>query len=341
MFALARRLYLPLLGFALRRRVVVVAAALLALVAAAALVPRLGTEFLPVMDEGAFDMDVQLIPGVSLEKAMETAGDVEERLKRFPELETVVSRTGQTGVAIEARGVDKTGFVGALKPREQWTSARSREELIEKMRDALADIPGMAFTFSQPIQCRIDELVAGTRAQLIVKLFGDDTDVLRRKAGEMAVDPGRDPRRRRSRRRARGRPALPDRDRRSGQGRPLRRNTGDVLSVIELAIGGKPLSPCTSRTARSTLRSGSPRNGGSRSRRSGGLLIDVPGGYRVPLNQLAELKTVEGPTQISRENGQRRIGIEMNVVGRDIGELRQGGAGPHRADASICRPATT
>ena len=81
-----------------------------------------------------------------------------------------MSRTGQTGVAIEARGVDKTGFVGALKPRAEWTSARSREELMDKMRDAVADIPGMVASFSQPIQCRIDELVAGTRAQVIVKL---------------------------------------------------------------------------------------------------------------------------------------------------------------------------
>jgi cobalt-zinc-cadmium resistance protein CzcA len=126
-FTLAKRLYLPLLTFALRRRLVVMAAAVIALVGALVLVPRLGTEFVPVMDEGAFDMDVQLIPGVSLEQAMRTAGEVEQRLKRFPELETVVSRTGQTGVAIEARGVDKTGFVGALKPREQWTR-HSRED---------------------------------------------------------------------------------------------------------------------------------------------------------------------------------------------------------------------
>ena len=103
---------------------VVVSAAAVALVAPSSLVPRLGTEFVPVMDEGAFDMDVQLIPGVSLEQAMKTAGEVEERLKRFPELETVVSRTGQTGVAIEARGVDKTGFVGVLKPRSEVDQCR-------------------------------------------------------------------------------------------------------------------------------------------------------------------------------------------------------------------------
>ena len=187
LLALAKRRYLPLLAIALRHRWVVVSVAGVSLVAAIAVVPRLGTEFVPVMDEGAFDMDVQLIPGVSLEHAMKTAGEVEQRLKRFPELETVVSRTGQTGVAIEARGIDKTGFVGVLKPREQWTSAHTREELTEKMRDSLADIPGMVFSFSQPIQCRIDELVAGTKAQIILKLFGDDTDVLRRKAGEMGA----------------------------------------------------------------------------------------------------------------------------------------------------------
>jgi len=322
-FTLARRLYLPLLAFALRRRLVVVTAATLALVGALLLVPRLGTEFLPVMDEGAFDMDVQLIPGVSLEQAMKTMGEVEERLKRFPELETVVSRTGQTGVAIEARGVDKTGFVGTLKPREQWTSAHSREELIDKMRDSLTDIPGMVFSFSQPIQCRIDELVAGTRAQIILKLFGDDTDVLRRKAGEMAAILG-------SIRgaadlvveRLAGQPYLTvtvDRDKVARHGV----NTGDVLRVIELAIAGKPLSRVYQQNRAFDIALRFPEARRQSIEAMGGLLIDVPGGYRVALNQLAELKTVEGPTQISREDGQRRIGIELNVVGRDIGSFVQ------------------
>jgi heavy metal efflux system protein len=320
-FTLARRLYLPLLGFALRRRLVVVAGAAIALVGALVLVPRLGTEFVPVMDEGAFDMDVQLIPGVSLEQAMKTAGEVEERLKRFPELETVVSRTGQTGVAIEARGVDKTGFVGSLKPRSQWTSARSREELIEKMRDSLADIPGMVFTFSQPIQCRIDELVAGTRAQVILKLFGDDTDVLRRKAAEIAavlgtIRGGADL----VVERLAGQPYLTvtvDRDKVARYGV----NTGDVLRVIEVAIGGKPLSRVYQQNRAFDIALRFPEERRESVEALGSLLIDVPGGYRVPLNQLADLTSVEGPTQISRENGQRRIGLEMNVVGRDIGSF--------------------
>jgi cobalt-zinc-cadmium resistance protein CzcA len=320
-FTLAKRLYLPLLTFALRRRLVVVALAVIALVGALVLVPRLGTEFVPVMDEGAFDMDVQLIPGVSLEQAMKTAGEVEERLKRFPELETVVSRTGQTGVAIEARSVDKTGFVGALKPRDQWTSAHSREELIEKMRDSLTDIPGMVFTFSQPIQCRIDELVAGTRAQVILKLFGDDTDVLRRKAGEMAailgnIRGGADL----VVERLAGQPYLTvtvDRDKVARYGV----NTGDVLRVIEVAIGGKPLSRLYQQNRAFDIALRFPEERRESVEALGTLLVDVPGGYRIPLNQLADLKSVEGPTQISRENGQRRIGLEMNVVGRDIGSF--------------------
>ena len=320
-FTLARRLYLPLLTWALRRRGIVVAGAGVVLLAALLAAPRLGTEFLPVMDEGAFDMDVQLIPGVSLDHALRTAGEIERRLKRFPELDTIVSRTGQTGVAIEARGVDKTGFVGALKPRRQWTSARTREELMDRMRAELADIPGMVFSFSQPIQCRIDELVAGTRAQVIVKLFGDDTEVLRRKTAEMAVVLGR------IRgatdlvvERVAGQPYLTivvDRDKVARYGV----NTGDVLRVIELAIAGKPLSRLYQQNRAFDIALRFPEERRQSVEALGSLLIDVPGGYRVALNQLAELKAVEGPTQISREDGQRRIGIELNVVGRDIGSF--------------------
>jgi cobalt-zinc-cadmium resistance protein CzcA len=319
-FTFAKRAYLPVLGFALRRRFLVVGVATAAMAAAVLAVPHLGTEFLPIMDEGAFDMDVQLIPGISLEEAMKTAGEVEARLKKqFPELETVVSRTGQTGVAIEARGVDKTGFVGSLKPRDQWTSARTREELIAKMRDSLADIPGMVFSFSQPIQCRIDELVAGTRAQVIVKLFGDDTDTLRRKAGDMAAVLGGIPGAADLVvERVAGQPYLTvtvDRDKVARYGV----NTGDVLRVIELAIGGKPLSRLYQQNRAFDIALRFPDERRQTAEALGALLVDVPGGFRVPLDQLADLKVVEGPTQISRDNGQRRIGIELNVVGRDIG----------------------
>ena len=293
--------------------------ALVPLTAALIALPRLGTEFIPVMDEGAFDMDVQMLPGVSLDNAIETSREIERRLKAFPELETVVSRTGQTGVSVEARGVDKTGFVGTLAPRGSWTSARSRDELVERMRETVADMPGVVASFSQPIQCRIDELVAGTRAQVILKLFGDDTGVLKQKAAEMAAVLG-------------GVPGVSDLVVERVAGQPyltvevnrvqLARygvNASDVLHVIELGVAGMPIGQVyrDNRVFDIAIRYPEER------RRSvedlGALLVDVPGGFRVPLRDLAEVKMVEGPVQISRENGQRRIGIELNVAGRDIG----------------------
>ena len=316
---LAKALYLPALAWALRRRGTVVAAAIVLVLLAIAAIPRLGTEFLPVMDEGAFDMDVQLLPGVSLQKAIETTGLIERRLKQFPELETVVSRTGQTGVAIEARGVDKTGFVGSLKPRGEWTSAHSREELMDKMRDAIADIPGMVASFSQPIQCRIDELVAGTRAQVIVKLFGDDTTILKRKASEIAavlsrVDGAADL----VVERIAGQPYIGITVDREKVGR-YGLNAGDVLHVVEDAIAGKPVSQVyqENRVFDITIRFPEDKRKSVEALRE--VLIDAPGGYRVPLGQVADVAMAEGPVQISRENGQRRIGIELNVAGRDIG----------------------
>jgi heavy metal efflux system protein len=316
-----RRAYLPALNWTLGHRATVVVAGGVLVIGALAMVPRLGTEFLPIMDEGAFDMDVQLLPGVSLDKALETTLEVQKRLMKFPELQTVVSRTGQTGVAIEARGVDKTGFVGALKPRSEWQSASSREELADKMRDAVADIPGMVASFSQPIQCRIDELVAGTRAQVIVKLFGDDLGVLKHKGGEVAkvlseIRGAEDL----SEEKVAGQPYLTvsvDRERIARYGV----NAADVLDLIETAVGGKSVSQVyvENQVVDVVIRVSDEH------RRSvealSGLLVDAPGGARLPLSQLAQVVVQEGPVQISREDGRRRIGVEMNVAGRDIGSF--------------------
>jgi cobalt-zinc-cadmium resistance protein CzcA len=319
LFAIARRTYVPLLRWTLEHRSVVLLVAALVLAGTVVVLPRLGTEFMPVMDEGAFDMDVQLLPGVSLDKALAVTGEIATRLKRFPELQTVVSRTGQTGVAVEARGVDKTGFVGSLKPRSAWTSATTREGLTEKMRDAIADLPGVVASFSQPIQCRIDELVAGTRAQVIAKVFGADVNVLKQKAGEIAsvladtrgaADLAVE--------RVAGQPYLTvtiDRARVARYGA----NVSDVLHVIELGVGGMPVGQVFEENRAVDIAIRFPEDRRQSVEALGALLIDVPGGYRVALQELADVRIVSGPVQISRENGQRRIGVELNVTGRDIG----------------------
>jgi cobalt-zinc-cadmium resistance protein CzcA len=318
-----RRVYVPLLNWCLPHRASTVVVALLFVGTALLLVPHLGTEFVPIMDEGAFDMDVQMLPGISLENATEITDRIEKKLKQFPELKTVLSRTGQTGLALEARGVDKTGFVGDLEPRSHWTSARTREELFGKMRDAVAVIPGIAFSFSQPIQCRIDEMVAGTRAQVIVKLFGDDTDVLQQKTAEIAkvvapiagvTDLTTEV--------VAGQPYITiqiDRNRIARYGI----NVNDVLSVVEIAVGGKAASQVYEENRFFDLTVRFPEEKRNSVEAIGNILVDSPAGARVPLKQLADVSVVDGPVQISREDGQRRMGIEFNIKGRDMGSVVQ------------------
>jgi len=315
----AKTAYLPVLKFGLRRKAVVIGAAVLLLAAAVAIIPRLGTEFLPVMDEGAFDMDFQLLPGVSLDKALEISKLVEQKVMAFPEMAVIVGKTGQTGIAIEARGVDKTGYVGALRPRSEWKNAKTSAELMDKMRRAVADVPGMVISFSQPIQCRINELMEGTRAEVLVKVFGEDMDVLKSTAEDIArvlsgVRGAKDI----LVEQVSGQPYISitvDRAKIARYGINVR----DVLDVIEIAVEGKPASLMYEENKFFDIITRFTEDHRDSIEKLKTILIGAPGGYRVPLGDLAAVEAVEGPAQISRENGQRRIGIEMNVAGRDIG----------------------
>jgi len=315
----AKKVYLPVLRWGLEHRLIILVASLFLLIASITLVPQLGTEFIPIMDEGAFDMDIQLLPGISLGKSLEISREVEKELKKFPELETVVSRTGQTGIALEARGVEKTGYVGTLKPRSQWTSAKTREGLTDKMREAMTSFPGMAFSFSQPIACRIDELVAGTRAQIIIKIFGEHLDVLKDKADEIArvisrIQGVKDL----VLERVSGQPYISieiDRNNISRYGMSV----DDIQMIIETAIGGKPVTQVYEGEKHFDTLVRFPEERRDSIQSLENVLVDSPLGYKIPLSSLAAVRVVEGPVQISREYGQRRIGIECNISGRDIG----------------------
>jgi len=307
------------LYWALRRRAIVVAVSAVLILTAVASVPYLGREFIPIMDEGAFDMDIQLPPGTSLQRSAMIAQMVQKRLMQFEELETVIGKTGQTGIAIEARGVEKTGFVGSLKPRSEWKNAKKREELFDKMRESIEDIPGIAYGFSQPIQCRIDEIVAGTKAQVIVKLFGDDSEILRQKAGEIAsVLAGVKGTTDLVTEVVAGQPYVSVRVDRNKIAR-YGINVSDVLNVIEIALGGKPASQIYEGSRVFDLVLRLPGSARSSAQSLGEILIDSKQGYAVPLIQLADISIEEGPVQISRENARRRMAIELNIKDRDIG----------------------
>jgi cobalt-zinc-cadmium resistance protein CzcA len=317
----ARNWYVPLLEYAMNKKKTILSIAGVVLLASLFLVTRLGTEFIPTMDEGSFDMDVSMLPGVSLATAMEVNQRAAEKLKQFNELDTVVSRTGQTGVALDTRGSDKTGYVGIFKPKSLWKRDISKEELTNEMRKSLESIAGITFGFSQPIQCRIDELVAGTRAQLILKLFGEDIDVLNNKSAEIAkvlssVKGGTDL----STEKVSGQPYLTININRAKIAR-YGLNISDVQNVIEIAVAGKSASKFyeENRSFDITVRLPEEKRNSLESIKN--ILVTTKSGMNIPIEQLAEVKLIEGPVQISRQDGVRRIGIEMNISGRDIGSF--------------------
>jgi len=315
----AQRLYLPLLDYAMNKKRVVLGIAGALLLASLFLATRLGTEFIPIMDEGAFDMDVSMLPGVSLAKAMEVNQQAAAKLMQFPELDTIVGRIGQTGVALDTRGTDKTGYVGIFKPKNEWKRDISKEELTNEMRESLETIPGITFGFSQPIQCRIDELVAGTRAQLIVKLFGEDINVLSERSAKIAkvlstIKGGTDL----IAEKISGQPYLTvniDRSKIARYGL----NISDVQKVIEIAVAGKAASQLYEENRNFPIAVRLPEEKRNSLEAIKNLMITTKTGINVPLEQLAEVKMIEGPVQISRQDGMRRIGVEMNITGRDMG----------------------
>jgi cobalt-zinc-cadmium resistance protein CzcA len=315
----AKSCYLPLLEYAMNRKKVILGIAGGFLVVSLFLVTKLGTEFIPAMDEGAFDMDIAMLPGVSLAKAMEVNRQAAAKLKEFDELDVIVGRTGQTGVAMDTRGVDKTAYVGIFKAKDEWKRDISKVDLINEMRGSLESVAGISFGFSQPIQCRIDELVAGTRAQLIVKLFGEDIDVLSGKSAEIArvlstIRGGTDL----NAEKVSGQPYLTvniDRAKIARYGL----NISDVQKVIEIAVAGKTASQFYEQNRNFDITVRLPEEKRNSLEAIKNLLITTKTGINVPLEQLAEVRMIEGPVQISRQDGIRRIGIEMNISGRDIG----------------------
>jgi len=317
----AKNGYVPLLEYAMNRKKVILSIAGAFLLISLFLVTRLGTEFIPIMDEGSFDMDVAMLPGVSLATAMEVNKRAAEKLKQFDELDVVVSRTGQTGVALDTRGADKTGYVGIFKQKSKWKRDISKEKLTNEMREALESIAGITFGFSQPIQCRIDELVAGTRAQLILKLFGEDIDVLNNKSAEIAkvlstIKGGTDL----STEKVSGQPYLTvniDRAKIARYGL----NISDIQNVIEIAVAGKSASTFYEENRSFDITVRLPEEKRNSLEAIKNILVTTKSGMNIPLEQLAEIKMIEGPVQISRQDGVRRIGIEMNITGRDIGSF--------------------
>ena len=319
---LAKRLYRPALAFMIRWRSQGLAIATALIVISGVIFPLLGAEFIPRLDEGSLAVQIQRLPSVSLSQSVHDATKTEEVLRGFPEVTKVVSKTGRAEVATDPMGVDVSDIYVELKPPSQWTSAHSREELVEKMSEALeSEVPSAVFSFSQPIELRVAELISGVRSDVAIKLFGDDLDTLKKTADRIAdvvrtVRGAEDVKVEATA----GLPQLqikPDRAAIARYGI----NVEDVNDTVEAVVAGKDAGVVYEGEQRFNL---VVRFGEEASREMeaiNGLLIAAPNGARVPLSQLADVKLVEGPAQISREDTRRRIGVELNVRGRDVGSF--------------------
>ena len=284
-------------------------------------VPFLGSEFMPKLDEGAIAMQAWRLPSVSLSTSIQTTTLLEQTLKAFPEVETVISKTGRPEIATDPMGVEISDIFVMLKPKRFWKTAHTKEALILAMDQALnAHVPGTRFSYSQPIELRMAELIAGVRSDIGIKVYGEDLETLRRVGDDIVAAVSR----------VRG-----AKDVKAEQitGLPVVRiivdrpamaryriNAADVLATVA-AMGGKAVGEIFEGQKRFTLQVRYAEEARNQLDELKRLLVADPEGRLIPLGQLATIQIEEGPAQISREAIQRRITVECNVRGRDLGSF--------------------
>lgn len=315
-----KRPYLPALHWALAHRKAMLVGALAALVASLAVVPFLGTEFVPTLEEGSLLYRATLAPSAGLEEGLRTATQLEQMAMTFPEVADVVSKVGRAEAGGDPEPVNNIEAIVTLEAEETWKTGRSKAELIEAMDEKFARFPGVALNFSQPIANRVDELLSGVKAELAIQLFGDDLDSLVATADEIqrtvsAIPGAADV----QVEQVTGQPQLQIRIDRGTIAR-YGINVEDVQEAIETALGGENVGQVFEGIRRFDINVRLQEPYRRDVDAIGSLLIPVPdGAAHVPLAQLAAITSVIGPKQISHQDGQRRTVIQLNVRGRDMG----------------------
>ncbi len=316
----SKMIYKPSLAFVMKFRAQVLAIAVTTVIISGIIFPYLGGEFIPRLDEGDILVEAILLPSVSLNQSMILTTEVEKSLKVFPEVKTIVSKCGAPAVATDSMSLNQCDVFVMLNPIGDWKSGWSKEKLIEEMSKKLeSEVPGAAsFGFMQPIEMRVNELIAGTRGDVAVKLFGDDLQVLADKGEEiekvLAAIKGAEETKAEV---TTGLPQLqikPDRAAIARYGI----NVEDVNELVEAIFAGKKAGEVFEGEQRFdiVLRLNEDASKTVESVRA--LMLTAPNGQRVPLAQVADIALVEGAAQISREATRRRIVVSTNVRDRDI-----------------------
>ena len=328
---LMRRLgngYRPLLDRTLAWPKAAVAIAVLLVVIAGVGATRLGSEFIPNLDEGDIAMHALRIPGTSLGQAVKMQHQLEERIEKFPEVERVFSKIGTADVATDPMPPSVADTFIMLKDRSSWPDPRkAREELVAELNKAVSQIPGNNYEFTQPVQMRMNELIAGVRADVAIKLYGDDLDQLL-KSGDAINDvaagiAGAEDVKLEQ---ITGLPMLsvmPKRDMLARYGVSM----ADVQDAVSTATGGAKAGELFEGDRRFAVVVRLPEALRTDLAALGNLPVALASGGSVPLAEIADISLAAGPNQISRENGKRRAVITANVRGRDLGsfiaELKQ------------------
>ncbi|GMQ82208.1 MAG: CusA/CzcA family heavy metal efflux RND transporter [Rhodothermia bacterium] len=314
-----RRPYIAVLEWTLEHRRVTVSAYVVAVAASLAVFPFLGSEFLPTLDEGNVLLQVTTPASISLDRAVALADNIERELMAFPEVTLAIAKTGRAELGGDPEDVSNTEIYVALKPKSQWETAHSKSDLVAAMRQKLSAIPGVWLNFSQVIQLRVDEMISGITAQIAIKIFGDDMDVLRQKADEVrAAIAGVSGTTDLAVEQVAGVKYLQikiDRDKIARYGI----NVADVHDVIETAIGSKEAGEVFEGQKRFAIQLRFEQHSRGHVERIQNILVSAPDGQRIPMMQLADFIVEEGAAVVSREQSQRRIYVATNVVGRDIG----------------------
>ncbi|HKC95061.1 MAG TPA: CusA/CzcA family heavy metal efflux RND transporter [Nitrospira sp.] len=317
-----RRLYEPCLRWALTRPGWPILIATMIFVLSLGLASTLGIEFVPRLDEGDLTVQVWRLPSISLSESVATALEIERVVRGFPEVRQVVTRTGSPEVATDVMGVELSDMFIILKPQQEWTTATTREALIGKLKQAISDrVPGVGLGFTQPIEMRFNELIAGVRSDLAVKIFGPDLDVLKQQAEMIA----------RTLEKIRG---AADVKVEQVAGLPLLRvivdregiaryglTAEDVLMLVQTTRVGHVVGTVIQGSRRFDLVVRLMDHAFTDTNTLGSLLIPTVHGELVPLSRVAKIQIDSGPAQISREHVQRRIVVECNIRERDLGSF--------------------
>ena len=289
--------------------------------AALASIPFLGTEFMPKLDEGALLIETRKLPSVSLDESVAMSTRVEQIVRTFPEVRQVVTKIGRPDVATEAMGIYQGDVYVLLHPMEAWTTGRSKDDLVAAMSRALESMPGVSFNFTQPMAMRLDEVVSGVKADVAVKIFGADPVALEKLGADV----------RRAVSQIRGVADLQveqmsgaaqlqitvDR----GQIARYGLNVDDVRQTVETVVGGVTATEVLDGLRRFPVVVRFPDTLRADAAAVGSLLLTAPAGERVPLQRVADIRETQAPEMIAHENAERRLVVQMNVRGRDIGSF--------------------